>query len=422
MRKITTLLLAAVLLLSNAVFPVCAMQIDPEDPMAIKDYAAFGAPLMETEPEERVQETIPETQPAQTESTEPETEPVEETISQETIPVETVPAETLAEETVPAETESPTEPTEPDPNAPKGHNGVPLYFQNDYPNHMYGMGTIESNGCSAASLAMVATYMTGHEYLPDEIARYFGGRAENNIARLEMGSDALKLTYRKARDWNDAYAAVQSGKVVIFLVDNGSVFTQSQHFIVATGMNENGKIMVNDSWRPNYDKWDCKEGLQNGFAPDAILAGWSGAWIYDKAAMPEDPFIYYEPAPVRGEPRYDITLTQEEMNLLAKVVWVESRGECESGQQAVAEVVLNRIASDKFPNNLKDVIYGEGQFRSVKFLDKAKPYQLQYQMIENALYGPYILPKDVYYFATTPTNSKVWDRIGGHVFCYAEDK
>ena len=47
---------------------------------------------------------------------------------------------------------------------------------------------------------------------------------------------------------------------------------------------------------------------------------------------------------------------------------------------------------------------------------------IQYQMIENALYGPYILPKDVYYFATTPTNSKVWDRIGGHVFCYAEDK
>ena len=73
MRKITTLLLAAVLLLNNAVLPVCAMQIDPEDPMAIKDYAAFGAPLMETESEERVQETIPETQPAQTESTEPET-------------------------------------------------------------------------------------------------------------------------------------------------------------------------------------------------------------------------------------------------------------------------------------------------------------------------------------------------------------
>ena len=414
MRKIITLLLAAVMLFTNAVFPVCAVRIDPEDPMAVKDYAAFGAPQLKSDDGKVVRTDVPEADPMETEITEPETEPTEETV-----PAQTAEAEDVQEETE-AATEA-TEPTEPDPDAPKGHNGVPLYFQNDYPNHMYGSGTIESNGCSAASLAMVATYMTGHEYLPDEIARYFGGRAENNIARLEMGSDALKLKYRKARDWNDAYAAVKDGKVVIFLVDNGSVFTQSQHFIIATGMNENGRIMVNDSWRPNYDKWDCKEGLKNGFLPSDILAGWSGAWIYDKEAMPEDPFIYYEPAPVRGEPRYDITLTQEEMNLLAKVVWVESRGECESGQQAVAEVVLNRIASDKFPNNLKDVIYGEGQFRSVKFLKKAEPYQLQYQMIENALYGPYVLPKDVYYFATTPTTSKIWGTIGGHIFCYAEN-
>ena len=61
-----------------------------------------------------------------------------------------------------------------DPNAPRGHNGVPLYFQNDYPDEVYGEGTVASNGCSAASLAMVATYLTGREYLPDEIARYFG--------------------------------------------------------------------------------------------------------------------------------------------------------------------------------------------------------------------------------------------------------
>jgi len=39
-----------------------------------------------------------------------------------------------------------------DPNAPRGHNGVPLYFQNDYPDEVYGEGTVASNGCSAASL------------------------------------------------------------------------------------------------------------------------------------------------------------------------------------------------------------------------------------------------------------------------------
>lgn len=427
MKKLIAMLLAVSVLLSFMVIPAQAVEIDTEDPLAIKDYASFGAPLAEEETVETapVEETVPvpETVPEETEQTVPvQTEPAEVPAVAVTEPAEeTVPEETVAEQTGEVPTEAPEEAVEEDPDAPKGHNGVPLYFQNDYPNNMYGVGTIESNGCSAACLAMVATYMTGHEYLPDEIARYFGGAAENNIARLETGSEAMKLAYRKARDWNDALAAVQAGKVVIFLVDNGSVFTQSQHFIVVTGVNEDGKLMVNDSWRPNYDKWDCKEGLKNGFEPSAILAGWSGAWIYDKAAMPKEPFLYSEPAPVRGEPRYGITLTQEEMKLLAKVVWVEARGECEAGQQAVAEVALNRLVSDRFPDTLHDVIYGEGQFRSVKFLDKAEPYQLQYEMIENALYGPYVLPKDVYYFATTPMTSKVWGRIEGHVFCYADN-
>ena len=423
MTKLIALALAVVMLVSVFALPAAATDVYSDDPQAMKDLETFGAAYSGTDTPAEViagigddQEPEETTTPAETEEVPPVTETAE-------IPAATE-AETVPEATEPAaaQTEGPEEETVPEVvDERREYDEVPLYFQNDYPNNIYGMGTIESNGCSAACLAMVATYMTGHEYLPDEIARYFGGSAINNIARLEKGSDALKLAYRKARDWNDALAAVYDGKIVIVLVDSGSVFTQSQHFIIITGVNENGKLMVNDSWKPNYDKWDCKEGLKNGFAPSEILAGWNGAWIYDKEAMPEDPFIYYEPAPIRGEPRYGIELTQEEIHLLAKVIWVESRGECESGQQAVAEVVLNRLVSDRFPDSLKDVIYAEGQFRSAKFLKKAEPYQLQYEMIENALYGPYVLPKNVYYFATTAKTDRVWGRIGGHVFCYADN-
>lgn len=405
MKKVIALLLAMITLMGVYIVPVDASLAYSEDPLAQKDLEEFGAACPETEtlPELQQPEGPAESQPDQ--AAEPE-----ETQPRETTSSETVPAETVAEETVPEE----------DPDAPKGHNGVPLYFQNDYPNNIYGMGTIETNGCSAASLAMVATYMTGHEYLPDEIARYFGGAAENNIARLEHGSKVMKLPFKKARDWHETLAAIQSGKIAIVLVNSKSVFTQSQHFIIVTGINEAGKLMVNDSWRPNYDKWDCKDGLRNGFDPSAIVAGYSGAWIYDKSAMPEEPFLYSEPAPVRGEPRYGIELTWEQMQLMAKVVWVEARGESKQGQQAVAEVILNRLVSDKFPDTLNDVIYGENQFRSAKFLDTAQPYQLQYEAIENALYGPYVLPKDVYYFATTAKTEKVWGKIGGHIFCYAD--
>ena len=299
---------------------------------------------------------------------------------------------------------------------------VPQYFQNDYPYTMYGSGTIMTSGCSIVSLAMVASYLTDHEYTPDELAHYFGGRAINNIARLEYGNKALQLACKKAENWHEVYKALQEGQVAIVLMNHNSIFTNSQHFIVLAGINENGKIIVNDSNRDNYSFWQLKKGFEEGFEPEDILPGYDGAWIYDKSALPEEPFIYYEEEPERGEPRYtDITLSQDDIKLLAKVVWVEAQGECAEGQQAVAEVALNRIASGSFPNNLHDVIYGEGQFRSVPRLDKAEPFQAQYEAIERAIYGPYILPKEVVYFATTPTNSNVWGQIGGHIFCYGND-
>ena len=42
--------------------------------------------------------------------------------------------------------------------------------------------------------------------------------------------------------------------------------------------------------------------------------------------------------------------------------------------------------------------------------------------IENAIYGPYVLPTDVTYFARFATNNNVWGRIGGHIFCYEHPK
>ena len=439
MKRVLAFLLAVFVLLDFGVMPVHA-DVYSEDPLAVKNFKEFGAAMEETTtpedvpdlpPQEQEEPIMPEEDPAEEkESVSESPDVVTETTATETMPVEENTEKSDEHEAVDAREDiKETEPTDTneseemeDPDAPRGHNGVPLYFQNDYPNNIYGMGTVETNGCSAASLAMVATYLTGHEYLPDEIARYFGGAAENNIARLEHGSQVMRLPYWKAENWHEMLDAIKQGKIAIVLVDSGSVFTQSQHFIIVTGMTEDGKLLVNDSWKPNYEKWDTKEGLKNGFDPSMILAGWSGAWIYDKNKMPKDPYLYSEPEPVRGEPRYGIELTWEQMKLMAKVVWVESRGECKEGQQAVAEVILNRLTSDKFPDNLHDVIYGEGQFRSAKFLDKAEPYQLQYEAIENALYGPYVLPQDVYYFATTPMTSKKWGRIGGHIFCYADDR
>ena len=306
----------------------------------------------------------------------------------------------------------------PIPEDPDTYDKVPLYLQTDYPNRMYGSGTIANNGCSVTCLAMVATYLTDHEYLPDELARYFGGVAENNIARLEKGAEAMQLAWEKLENFHKALAALDEGKVVIALMEGDSLFTDGQHFIVLTGYNENGLIMVNDPMGTNYDKWDLKRAFREGFKEGDILCGFGGAWAFDKSAMPDEPFLYYE-EDESGDPRYpDIQLTYEERQLLARVIWAEARGECEDGQQAVAEVVLNRMASPRFGDTLNNVIYAEGQFRSVPYLDEAEPYQAQYDAIERAIYGPYILPEDVVHFATFRTNNNVWGQIGGHIFCY----
>ena len=300
-------------------------------------------------------------------------------------------------------------------------NGMPLYFQTDYPDEMYGSGTIANSGCGITSLAMVATYMTGHEYTPDELADWFGGKASNNIDRLEYASDALQLPYEGRLNYDETMAGLREGKVAIVLMESDSIFTESQHFIVLAGFTDNGNIMVLDPYEPNYDHWQLKRALKEGFNGGDILKGFSGGWVYDKEALPEEPFIYEE-IKEEVEYRYEgIELTVEEKKLLAKMVWVEAQGEPLEGQQAVAEVVLNRLAADNFPDTLRGVIYADGQFRSVPKLDDARPNQTQYEAVEQALEGPYVLPKDVVFFATYAVNKNVWGQIGGHIFCYQWD-
>ncbi len=378
--------------------------------MVVMCVAPVSAKALETIPEE----TLPVLETEAAEVTVPaESLPVEEPVQ----PEETVPVN-VPEREVEELPSIDSLPLLPDEEIVDEYKKVPLYLQTDYPDNMYGSGTIARNGCSVTCLAMVATYLTDHEYLPDELARYFGGSAENNIARLENGAQAMQLAWKKLANFHRALDALREGKVVIALMEEKSPFTDSQHFIVLTGYNEEGRIMVNDPYAPNYEKWDLQQGFQNGFTESEILRGFSGAWAFDKRAMPEEPFLYYE-EDLRGEPRYpDIQLTYEERQLLARVVWVESRGECDEGQQAVAEVVLNRLASGRYGETLSNVIYGEGQFRSVPFLKDAEPYQAQYDAIESAIYGPYVLPEDVMHFATFRTNNNVWGQIGGHIFCY----
>lgn len=115
-----------------------------------------------------------------------------------------------------------------------------------------------------------------------------------------------------------------------------------------------------------------------------------------------------------------------DVQLLARAINGEARGEPYEGQVAVGAVILNRVASPKFPNTIAGVIYQPGAFTAVS------DGQINVSIAENstvvkaardALNGWDPTGGAIYYFnPNTATNKWIWSRpvvttIGKHKFC-----
>lgn len=340
------------------------------------------------------------------ESTTPETVPV-------TQPEETEEAETLPEETEPVE----TVPEEKEPVERIWYDQVPLYDQTCYSAIRYGTGDISNSGSNIVSLAMVASYLTGYEYLPDYLAACFADYIGNSMQWLEYASDELQLPWKRAVNIDETIQALREGKVAVVLMNAGSLFMERQHFVVFTGITEEDKILINDPYGPDYEKWNLENALVNGFRRSDLTGSYGGGWIYDPAAMPEEPFVY-EMEENTDVFRYgDLKLTEADRELIAKLVCMEGESEPFEGQQAIAEVILNRVAADNFPDTVSGVIHAPDQFLAADKLYLAKPTHIQYEAVERALNGPYVLDGDVVFFSQYAVNSNVWGTIGEHIFC-----
>ena len=112
------------------------------------------------------------------------------------------------------------------------------------------------------------------------------------------------------------------------------------------------------------------------------------------------------------------------LNLLARLVYGEARGEPYTGQVAVAAVVLNRVKSSSFPNTISGVIYQSGAFDVVRDGQiNLTPNNTAIKAAQDALNGWDPSYGAVYYFnPATATNKWIWSRphtvtIGNHRFC-----
>lgn len=128
------------------------------------------------------------------------------------------------------------------------------------------------------------------------------------------------------------------------------------------------------------------------------------------------------------KPHYDLfyqeiadTITQDEIDLVAKILYLEAGNQSMTGQRAVVEVIFNRVMSDKFPNTISDVIYQKNptQFSTASRANEAKPTETQYQAIEETLNATEpILNKEVLFFSTKSNWRTTYEQIGDHYFCY----
>lgn len=346
--------------------------------------------------ESTIPETVPDTQPGETEA------------------AETIPPETTQPETIPME----TEPVETEPEVERiSYDSVPLYDQTDYASIRYGSGDISTSGSNIVSLAMVASYLTGHEYTPDYLAACFADYIGNAMQWLEHASDELQLPWKKATNIDETIQALREGKVAVVLMNAKSLFMETQHFVVFTGITEEDKILINDPYGPNYEKWNLKNALVSGFRRSDLTGGYGGGWIYDPSAMPEVPFVYEMEENTDAFRYGDLEITEADRELIAKLICMEGESEPFEGQQAIAEVILNRVAADNFPDTVSGVIQAPEQFQAADRLYLAKPTHIQYEAVERALNGPYVLSGDVVFFSQYAVNDNVWGTIGNHTFC-----
>lgn len=115
-----------------------------------------------------------------------------------------------------------------------------------------------------------------------------------------------------------------------------------------------------------------------------------------------------------------------DLQLMARAINGEARGEPYEGQVAVGAVILNRVKNSQFPNTVAGVIYEKGAFTAVadgQINVPIKEGSTVLKAAQDAMNGWDPTNGCIYYFnPNTATNKWIWSRplvktIGKHRFC-----
>ncbi len=137
-----------------------------------------------------------------------------------------------------------------------------------------------------------------------------------------------------------------------------------------------------------------------------------------------DGIVGAQTAAAIGVPLHNSGTNSANLNLLARCVHAEARGEPYTGQVAVAAVVLNRVRSSQFPNSISGVIYQPYAFTCVADGQiNLAPDASSIRAAQDALNGWDPTYGCLFYYnPATATNAWIRSKevrltIGMHVFC-----
>lgn len=121
----------------------------------------------------------------------------------------------------------------------------------------------------------------------------------------------------------------------------------------------------------------------------------------------------------------NIYLTNNDIHLMAQVVFAESRSEPYEGKVAVASVILNRLTDCRFPNNVEGVVKQRAAFSCIRDGKiNVSPDKKCYEAVKDAIRGKDPTNHAMYFYNPKIATCK-WmknirksniKQIGNHVF------
>ena len=150
----------------------------------------------------------------------------------------------------------------------------------------YGTGTIGRSGCGIAALSMVISGLTNEYTTPPDVASWAGSRfyvpgagSSWNIFSSAAKNWGLKVTTINKSNAKAMKSHLKKGNPIIVSMRTGTFTNGGGHFIVLTGIDENGKVTVNDpnSVERSNKKWDLSYIINQ-----SSLKGNSPFWAFSK--------------------------------------------------------------------------------------------------------------------------------------------